>query len=64
HFHKTDTRVVKEKLINKGYCPVKFYHISPKDLTECPFIVIISIGIHNHPPLSPTKTLQNIMTNL
>ncbi|CAG8649329.1 10773_t:CDS:10 [Gigaspora margarita] len=52
------------KLINKGSCPVKFYHILPKDLTKCPFIVIIFVGIHNYPPLLPTKTPQNIINNL
>ncbi|CAG8855572.1 7811_t:CDS:1, partial [Gigaspora margarita] len=33
-------------------------------LTKCPFIVIISVGIHNHPPPPPTKTPQNIINNL
>ncbi|CAG8841643.1 5216_t:CDS:2, partial [Racocetra persica] len=59
-----DNQVLKGKLINKGHCPVKFYHILPKNLTECPFIVIISVGIHNHPPLPPIKTPQNIINNL
>jgi hypothetical protein len=55
---------MKGKLINKGQCPVKFYHILPNNLNECPFIVIISIGIHNHPPPPPTKTPYNIVENL
>ncbi|CAG8444559.1 2547_t:CDS:2, partial [Scutellospora calospora] len=64
YLHKTDTQVMKGKLINKGQCPVKFYHILPNNLNECPFIVIISIGIHNHPPPPLTKTLYNIVENL
>ncbi|CAG8713954.1 7026_t:CDS:1, partial [Dentiscutata heterogama] len=64
HLHKTDTQVMREKLVNKGSCPVKFYHISPKDLTKCLFIVIISIGVHNYLPPPPTKTPFNIIENL
>ncbi|CAG8836293.1 16064_t:CDS:2, partial [Gigaspora margarita] len=55
---------MKEKLVNKGPCPVKFYYILPKDLTQCPFIVIISIGIHNYLSPPPTKTPHNIIENL
>ncbi|CAG8844710.1 20751_t:CDS:2, partial [Gigaspora margarita] len=62
--HKTNTQIGKGKIINKGNCPVKFYHIIPDNLTECPFIVMISTGVHNHPPLPPVKTPQNIMENL
>ncbi|CAG8712359.1 2756_t:CDS:2, partial [Dentiscutata heterogama] len=62
--HKTDTQIIKGKIINKESCPVKFYHILPKDLSECPFIVVISVGIHNHPPPPPVKTPQNIIENL
>ncbi|RIB03397.1 hypothetical protein C2G38_2225146 [Gigaspora rosea] len=62
--HKTNTQIGKGKIINKGNCPVKFYHILPDNLTECPFIVMISTGVHNHPPPPPVKTPQNIMENL
>ncbi|RIB07531.1 hypothetical protein C2G38_2214135 [Gigaspora rosea] len=54
----------KRKIINKGNCPIKFYHILLDNLTECPFIVMISTGVHNHPPPPPVKTPQNIMENL
>ncbi|CAG8820839.1 1979_t:CDS:1, partial [Racocetra persica] len=33
-------------------------------LTKCLFIVIISIGVHNHLPPPSTKTLFNIIENL
>ncbi|RIB09087.1 hypothetical protein C2G38_297643 [Gigaspora rosea] len=62
--HKTDTQIVKGKIVNKGSCPVKFYHIVPENLTECPFIIMISVGIHNHSPPPAVKTPQNIMENL
>ncbi|CAG8646134.1 6308_t:CDS:2, partial [Cetraspora pellucida] len=62
--HKTNNQIIKAKIINKGNCPVKFYHIIPNNLAECPFIVMISIGIHNHPPPPAIKTPRNIIENL
>ncbi|RHZ78932.1 hypothetical protein Glove_154g37 [Diversispora epigaea] len=63
--HKTGNHIVKG-IINKKAepCPVKFYHIIPKDLKNCPFIVTISIGIHNYPPPPPRKTPYNIKNQL
>ena len=45
-------------------CPVIFYHIIPEKLKECPFIVTISVGKHNHPPPPPRKTPYNIKSQL
>ena len=45
-------------------CPVIFYHIIPENLKECPFIVTVSVGEHNHPPPPPRKTPYNIKTQL
>ena len=45
-------------------CPVKFYHIIPKNLKECPFIVTISVGQHNHPAPPPRKTPYNIRSQI
>ncbi|RHZ82021.1 hypothetical protein Glove_114g20 [Diversispora epigaea] len=63
--HKTGNHIVKG-IINKKAepCPVKFYHIIPEDLKNCPFIVTISVGIHNHPPPPPRKTPYNIKNQL
>ncbi|RHZ64762.1 hypothetical protein Glove_320g89 [Diversispora epigaea] len=63
--HKTGNHIVKG-IINKKAepCPVKFYHIIPEDLKNCPFIVTISVGIHNHPPPLPRKTPYNIKNQL
>ncbi|CAG8833423.1 24318_t:CDS:2, partial [Gigaspora margarita] len=57
--YKTNTQIV-----NKKSWPVKFYHIVPEDLTECPFIIMISVEIHNYPPPLAVKTPQNIIENL
>jgi hypothetical protein len=47
-----------------GACPVIFYHIVPENLKECPFIVTISVGQHNHPPPPPRKTPYDIKNQL
>jgi hypothetical protein len=36
----------------------------PEDLRECPFIVTISVGQHNHPPPPSRKTPYNIKNQL
>jgi hypothetical protein len=45
-------------------CQVKFYCITPKDLEKCPYIVIISKGIHIHPPPPPVKIPINLVEDL
>ncbi|CAG8694190.1 9127_t:CDS:2, partial [Funneliformis caledonium] len=47
--HKVGDCIVKRIVKKSTACPVKFYYIIPKNLKECPFIVTISIGQHNHP---------------
>jgi hypothetical protein len=65
--HKFGNRIVKG-IVNKktNPCPVKFYHIIPVNLKECPFIVTVtvSVGEHNHPPPPPCKMPRNIKTQL
>jgi hypothetical protein len=34
------------------------------DLKKCPIIVIISKGVHEHPPPPPVKTPTNIVAQL
>ncbi|CAB4382846.1 unnamed protein product [Rhizophagus irregularis] len=63
--HKTGNRIIKG-IINKktDSCPVKFYHIIPENLKDCPFIVTVSVGKHNHPPPPPRKTPYNVKNQL
>ncbi len=63
--HKVGDHIVKG-IVKKSTteCPVKIYHIIPKNLKECPFIVTISVGTHNHPPPPPRKTPFNIKSQL
>jgi len=63
--HKVRNRIVKGVINKKSNpCPVKFYHIILEDLAECPFIITISVGVHNHPPPPPSKTPYDIKNQL
>jgi len=63
--HKVGNRIVKGFISKKaGICPVTFYHIIPENIKECPFIVTVSVGEHNHPPPPPHKTPHNIRNQL
>jgi hypothetical protein len=59
----SDNFVFDAHLIKKT-CNVKYYHLVPLNLEDCPFIVIISKGIHEHPPPPPVKTPPNILMQL
>ncbi|CAG8705792.1 11921_t:CDS:2, partial [Cetraspora pellucida] len=58
------TQVMKGKLVNKGPCSVKFYHVASKDLTQCPFIAIISIGNEHDLSLTTRKLLTKPMLKI
>jgi len=36
----------------------------PNDLEECPFVALVCIGKHNHPPPPPERTPDGIKDNL
>ncbi|CAG8671261.1 3453_t:CDS:2 [Funneliformis caledonium] len=40
--HKVGDHIVKEIVKKSTTCTVKLYHITPKNLKKCPFIVTIS----------------------
>ena len=63
--HKTSNNTVINggSIIHK-LCQVKFYCITPVDLMKCPYIVIISKGIHTHPPPPPVKIPINLVEDL
>ena len=42
-------------------CNVQFNSFTPDNLENCPFIAIISKGIHNHLPPPPVTTPSNIL---
>ncbi|KAI9104916.1 hypothetical protein DFS34DRAFT_221122 [Phlyctochytrium arcticum] len=50
--HKVNGEYVKGPIESKA-CNVKFIKITPKDLTDCPYVMVVSTGVHNHPPTPP-----------
>jgi hypothetical protein len=62
--HKIGDHIIKGVVNKSKTCPVTFYHLIPEDLKECPFIVTVSVGKHNHPPPPPYKTPHNIRNQL
>ena len=62
--HMDNGTVVHGEII-KRLCPVQFIKIIPHDITKCPFVALICIGIgvHNHPPPLPERTPE-IKNNL
>jgi hypothetical protein len=61
--------IVRGKIKEKP-CEVRFTLLTPYNLQQCPCIVIICRGMHNHPPPPPERIpnaikddLQNIIKN-
>ena len=45
-------------------CDVRFHLFRPKNLSDCPFIIWVSIGEHKHPPPPPTLTPDVLIQGL
>src|ERR1044071_6403770 len=60
----SNNTVTDGSLIIHKPCQVRFYCITPVDLEKCPYIVIISKGVHAHPPPPPIKIPINLVEDL
>jgi hypothetical protein len=54
---------VRGDIIEKS-CTVQFIKIIPHNIAECPFVALVCIGVHNHPPPPPERTPAGIKNNL
>ena len=45
-------------------CNVEFQLFVPEDLSDCPFIIWVSTGVHTHPPPPPTATPEVLIKGL
>ncbi|CAB4436469.1 unnamed protein product [Rhizophagus irregularis] len=63
YIHYCNGSVTQGKIVDKP-CNVKMYKFIPNDLQECPFVALVCVGIHNHPPPPPERTPNNIKDNL
>ncbi|PKB94907.1 hypothetical protein RhiirA5_386365 [Rhizophagus irregularis] len=71
--HVKDNQVVQGTIVERT-CNVQFIKFIPYDLAACPYIALVCIGTHNHPPPPPECTpvgirdelqtmIQNIITS-
>ncbi|KAI9103870.1 hypothetical protein DFS34DRAFT_668139 [Phlyctochytrium arcticum] len=58
--HKLDDGDFIEAKMVRKHCPVKFIEVTPIDEDGCPYLILISTGVHNHPPPPPSKLPTNI----
>lgn len=42
-------------------CEVEFDILIPKNINECPYYFVTSVGVHSHHPAPPTKAPKEIM---
>ncbi|CAB4436081.1 unnamed protein product [Rhizophagus irregularis] len=61
--HLNNGTAVRGEIIEKS-CLVQFIKIIPHNIAECPFVALICIGVHNHPPPPPERTPAGIKNNL
>ena len=61
--HHQDGKAMRGIIVEK-LCNVKFCKFIPHNLKEYPFIALVCIGIHNHPPPPPERTPNDIKNNL
>ena len=48
----------------KKLCEVRFSKLIPVDIKSCPFVILISKGIHTHPPPPSNQVPVTIRTRL
>lgn len=48
----------------KKTCDVRFIKLIPHDLVACPYIALVCIGTHNHPPPPPERIPKGIKDEL
>ena len=62
--HRHSDETIQEGNIIKHLCDVKYYKIVPYDIKKCPYVILISKGIHKHPPPPPNKVPVEIINKL
>ena len=61
--HIENGQVVRGTMV-KRTCDVQFIKLIPHDLIECPYIALICIGTHNHPPPPPERIPAGVKDEL
>ncbi|CAB4403556.1 unnamed protein product [Rhizophagus irregularis] len=63
HPHRSGN-VIKQGLIIQKSCGVKYSKLIPLDLNKCPYIILVSRGIHSHSPPPPSRVPISIHNRL
>jgi hypothetical protein len=61
--HANNSTIVRGEIIDKP-CQVRFIKFTPYDTVKCPFVALVCIGVHNHPPPAPERIPSGIKNNL
>ncbi|PKK73608.1 hypothetical protein RhiirC2_823058 [Rhizophagus irregularis] len=61
--HTHNGTIVREEIIDKP-CQVRFIKFIPYDIVKCPFVALVCVGTHNHPPPAPERIPSGIKNNL
>jgi hypothetical protein len=63
HPHRAGNIIKQGSMIQKT-CGVKFHKLIPLDLEKCPYVILVSKGIHSHPPPPPCRVPTGIRIRL
>ena len=63
HPHRSGNTIIQGKLIKKS-CGIRFSKLISVDIKSCPYVILISKGIHTHPPPPPNQVPVAIRTRL
>jgi hypothetical protein len=56
--------IIKQGSIIQKKCEVKYSKIVPIDINQCPYVILVSKGIHAHPPPPPSRVPTTIRSRL
>jgi hypothetical protein len=63
HPHRAGNTVKQGPIIRRT-CGVKYSKIVPLDIEKCPYVILISRGIHSHPPPPPSRVPITVRVRL
>jgi hypothetical protein len=63
HPHHAGNIIKQDSIIQKK-CGVKFSKIVPRNIEQCPYIILVSKGVYIHPPPPPNRVLITIRARL
>ena len=56
--------IIKQGSIVQKKCGVRYSKIVPIDIENCPYMILVSVGVHTHPPPPPNHVPITIRSRL